>query len=244
MAAEFEKYTASLVFLHGLWCVPSSWRRWMGYMAHRGWSSVAPAVTRADGVVWADWEAEIGRVVEACEVPPVIIGFDAGCLLALRHQRSAAALVLLSPRLPVRRRGLQAVEGWWEYLVHRRSTAVYPPQQMAGEDDFGLEKAGAWIAEPRSALATCPPVVGPAGAQVPTLLVSGVEDRVTSTRAAEQFATEIHGEFRTVEGGHGFPWGHHWQKHVNEVHRWIVQSLGESILLLDPNDPDEERSQH
>ena len=116
-AAQIERANASratpVVFVHGLWLLPSSWERWVTLFEQGGYAAVTPGwpddpetVTQArehPEVLAGKGIAEIADYEEAIirrlDRKPVIIGHSFGGLLTmiLAGRRLAAASVAISP---------------------------------------------------------------------------------------------------------------------------------------------------
>jgi pimeloyl-ACP methyl ester carboxylesterase len=71
----------------------------------------------------------------------------------------------------------------------------------------------------------------------PALVLGGAEDRLVTNESGRTLAANLGGEYREYpqrgrwmfhEGG--------WEDIVNDVHRWILKNLGESILSEEPTD--------
>ncbi|MBI3784610.1 MAG: alpha/beta hydrolase [Deltaproteobacteria bacterium] len=241
IASESEKYTASIVFVHGLWCTPALWHGFMGYLAHRGWACHAVDLrsgTAAADAVTTDVEARLRRFIAARGAPPVLIGHDTGALLAIACRDVARAVVGLAPMLP---ESLPVVGNNWVARILRRrkdeSEAVPPPVGLQAQDRFGPKLPGDTIHESSRflrelrALHLRPKSNGP-----PTVLVGGGRDTISPASRVDRWAQEIGAETYVVDAGHPMAWGPGWQKRVDEVHRWLVHRLGESLLIP----PDEE----
>lgn len=228
--AEFDKYTAPLLLLHGLWTDASMWRPAASFLAHRGWNAYALR-WRGAGTTWSDLFERVQRA--AAELgAPVVIGHDLGALLAL-HLGGTRAAVAISP-LPC---GAGAPPHPLALSVAARLArwrrAPFTPSRSASVRVLGTDAtalvadASAWFDEITRAPAA------PAHAGTPRLLVAGDADvclpGAERDRMAEQFGAEI----RSYAGaGHELPHGRHWQAVTADVHRWLVRRLGESLLVL------------
>src|SRR5262245_21398394 len=93
---ESERYTAPLLLLHGLWERASQWRRFAGYLAHRGWRCLA-LERRADVTDLAEHVGDLRAAVAVLGSSPVIVGHDLGAVLALHCADRARAVVALAP---------------------------------------------------------------------------------------------------------------------------------------------------
>src|SRR4029453_18774510 len=93
---ETDKFTAPLVLVHGLWDRAAVWRRFAGYLAHRGWQCIA-LVRRGEVSDVATHVSDLRTAIAAVDAPPVIVGHDFGALLALHCGDVARAVVALAP---------------------------------------------------------------------------------------------------------------------------------------------------
>src|SRR5215211_5067296 len=114
---QIEKANASgttpIVFIHGLWVLPSSWNNWVEYVEREGYSGLTPdwpddpetvEEARANPDVLA--KKTLGQVadhttevIDALENKPAVIGHSTGGLLAqiLAGQGLSAATVAIDP---------------------------------------------------------------------------------------------------------------------------------------------------
>lgn len=240
---EGPRYAAPLVLLPGLWACPESCRGVASYLAHRGWEChVLDLRAHADGI--AARAADVVAYVRRLPTPAVLVGHDAGSLVALAAAAhgAAAGVVLLAPLVPgsggartvaLRPAALPA-------LVFGRRVA--PPTGharrllLSGLPTAARELVGAALAA-ESAAAVLDVARGrvdpaPLGG-VPGLLVSGADDVLLPSAAAAVLASEIGAAHHVLAGaGHWLLAGPVWQRTVGLVHRWIVQQLGEPLLDL------------
>ena len=246
MAAETPKFTASLLLVHGLWCTAAVWRRFMGYLAHRGWvchamnlrghgASMGAGTVAQAGI--ADYFEDVRQVIAACETPPIVIGHDLGGLLALCcSDADVLAGVALAPLVPralsgTRNRALRTFDA---RLSMRRMRPLAPPRGRMVGAYFGDHP---------------PSVLVPDSAQVarellvrdlsicgvrthPALVLVGDRDRISPPQDAQQLATGSGANCRVVPGvGHAMPWERGWEQRVAEIHRWLFHVIGEPLLL-------------
>ena len=229
--AEAARYATSLLFLPGLWAAPELWRGVASYLAHRGWESGIIDLRTAAGDI-ASRAQQVADHAAGLPAPPVLIGHDAGGLVALAAagRGPAAAVVLVAPApervvaramalgiAPFRRRPVPAPEGW-------RAARLLGDLPAAARAQLGADDPAAiWDVVWRR------PVL-PA-AKVPTLLVVGDRDPLLPPPAARALAAAVSAEEAVVTGaGHWPHVGPTWSALVNLVHRWLVQRLGEPLL--------------
>jgi pimeloyl-ACP methyl ester carboxylesterase len=217
---ESGRYGASLVLVSGLWASPDLWRPLAGYLGHRGWEShlVDP---RGQGGVAARGAA-VAAYAAALAVPPVLIGHDAGGLVALEAatRAPAAAVVLLAPIVP------RTVSGRALGLRLTSVLAVLAGRPVAGPrgetpDDAALVRDVLWGALPRRA-------------GVPTLIVSTAEDPLLPAAARAAITALAADEGRFIGPTRSPLLGPTWRTPVDVVHRWLVRRLGEPLLELYP----------
>ena len=246
-SAESAKFAAPLVLVHGLWCSAAVWRQFMGYLAHRGWTCHALNLRghgdaggrdQMAGVCIADYASDLQRVIALCDAPPVVIGHDLGGLLALACSPTmACAVVALAPLVPRAIGGVTppVLTGWRTRLALWRSRPLPPPRGRFEADYFAPVLPGGVTAD--SAIVVREASEGtfdlPASSGRPALLVAGERDTFCPPRVVEQLARRVGAQFQTAErAGHAMPWEPGWERLVATTHRWIVQALGESLLLL------------
>jgi len=247
IAAESAKFAAPMVCVHGLWCTAAVWRRFMGYLAHRGWSCHALNL-RGHGdaagrdeigtVSFADYLSDLQRVLAACDTAPIVVGHDLGGLLALACPPAAArAVVALAPLLPRAVSGTTSLvlSSWRARLAMLRASPLPPPRGRLGAAYFAHGAPGGTTAESaRAVRELCDNDFDlPTHIESPTLLVAGEADRFSPPEVLERWARRLGAQYETVAGaGHALPWGTGWEACVAATHRWLIRALGEPLLLL------------
>src|SRR5919112_3707023 len=116
-AAQIERANASgktpVVFIHGLWLLPSSWDRWAELFEQAGYAAVTPSwpddpetidEARAHPEVFAGKKLgqvadHVAEVIGALEKKPVVMGHSTGGLLAqmIADRGLSAATVAIDP---------------------------------------------------------------------------------------------------------------------------------------------------
>ena len=169
----------------------------------------------------------------------MLLGHDAGALLAAAGGRRATAVVLLAPLVPgsaaVRTLTLETA-GLLRLLLGR---PLAPPGPSA--------QALAWGDLPPTVAAGVLRRLGPDDAAVvqdllrrrvplqrmgvPALLVAGDRDPLLDPAAAAALAGRLGAELSVLpDAGHALLAGPAWQRVVGLVHRWIVQRIGAPLL--------------
>lgn len=228
---ETDKFTAPLVLVHGLWAGAADWRRFAGYLAHRGWRCIA--WERPPGLESvAAMEADLRREIAAHDGPPVIVGHDLGANLALRCADGARAVVALAPLVgspgTASPRVLERAGTWWERLTgaaHR-----HPP---GGTLRGAYPYRHRW--EPTSLLRTIAagkPLASAAPA-VPRLILAMDGDEITAPDAAGALARQHGAALQVIaDSGHAVLLNDAWAPCVAAVHRWLIRELGVELLAL------------
>ena len=234
---EGPRYCASIAYLSGVWTGPLVWRAAAQYLAHRGWAGLLVDASGVAGGIAARATAVV-EYLRKLPAMPVLVGHDAGGLVALASATRAEmpAVVLVAPLRPgapgthvlAWSRGLP-----WA-LVRRRP--VPPPDGATGRAFLAGRPPEAAITpeDPRflSELARRTPVVRPAS-MPPALVLHGARDPFLSSEEARRLATDLGADLIELEGqGHWLPAGAAWQRAGDQVHRWLVQRLGETNLEL------------
>ena len=234
--AEAARYATSLLFLPGLWAGPELWRGVAGYLAHRGWEGGLVDLRTTAGGLEGRAQA-VADYAAGLPAPPVLVGHDAGGLVALTAARRglSAAVVLVAPRGPAGAARRAIALGIAPLLALLPAGPVPPPEgRMAGRmlGDLPAAARGTLGADDAAAIrdVTWQPTLPPA-VPVPTLLVVGDRDPLLPPAAARMLAAAVGAEQRVVEGaGHWPHLGPTWSGVVTLVHRWLVQRLGEPLL--------------
>jgi pimeloyl-ACP methyl ester carboxylesterase len=248
IAAESPKFTAPMVLVHGLWCTPAAWRRFMGYLAHRGWSCMAldlhsDAVAGSERALsqtsLSDYATHVRQVIAACDAPPVLLGHDLGGLLVLRRDlpaiRAVVALAPLIPR-PISVSGKPALTGLISRLALWRGRPLPPPRGKLAAAYFATAPPGGTTSEPAALarelrrdnfpLATI-------GVNVPALVLAAERDVFSMPSDVRRLAEHAGATFRLAErAGHAMPWEPGWERRVSEIHRWLIQTLGDPLLAM------------
>ena len=237
--AESAKFTSPMLLVHGLWEAADVWRRFTGYLTHRGWRCIAVQLRGRAGTepvaAAAEHLADIRAAIATLEAPPVLVGHDLGAVVALQAAAMTRAVVALAPivPMPVAVESPRALRHSGNWLTRRFGLPLSPP-------------GGRW----RSAYPSRRPQVSEAAAvvrdvvhasvpieslppHVPGFVLAGERDPVTSVAAGRDLATHVGARFQVcAAGGHTLHNEPGWDENVAAIHRWIVQRLGAPLLAL------------
>ncbi|MEW6272749.1 MAG: alpha/beta hydrolase, partial [Thermodesulfobacteriota bacterium] len=171
------------------------------------------------------------------EAKPVVIGHDAGALVALELAargtvRGAVAVAPLleglRPLLPPARRTVLRLRPW--------GTVAPPPREhpyFAGLPGAAHEELQAQlVAEPIARLREVERLSEPAAPAVPALLVAQQADAVATTLFVEVCARGIEADFQRASGGHWPMLEERVDDWITQIHRWIIKRVGHGLLLL------------
>ncbi|HEV8714755.1 MAG TPA: alpha/beta fold hydrolase [Candidatus Binatia bacterium] len=257
-APERNKFTAPLLLLHGLWSASWIWHEVAGALSQRGWECWAldlrgrpgsRPVEKIGRVTVADYVADVLRAARQLWAAPVICGYDLGALLALltAAQVRPRAVICLAPLLPqawvangrppaplVRLSAVPAL--LWgqalrpprlamarDFLFNTLPPAVQSQLYVRLQPDSGV------IARALTRGDSSFPV---AGAPCPVLVVSGGADRMCPPTTARWLAEHLSAAYRHYPGqGHWLLTGEQGPLLIGDLHRWLVRTLGEALLV-------------
>ena len=228
---ESERFTAPLVLVHGLWARAAVWRRFAGYLAHRGWRCIA-LERRAEVSDIAAHAADLRAAIAALDAPPVVIGHDLGALLALYCADAARAVIGVAPLVgqPIAAPA-PALRHAGTWLARLRRTPLRAPRgrwRSAFPDRDAVEPATLV----HQLLSEVPPLATTASAR-PCALFAMRDDEVTSAAAAQALAKDVGAELHAIPvTGHAVLVAPGWEECVAAAHRWIIQRLGVDLLAL------------
>jgi pimeloyl-ACP methyl ester carboxylesterase len=266
-APERIKFTAPLVLVHGLWSGSWIWQEVGGALSQRGWEVWALDLRGRPGsqpveaigrIRLEDYSEDVVTAAQALWAPPVVCGHDLGALLALltASRLNPRALVLLSPLLP----RAWVTDGRPPLpLAHLTvvpallwGRPLHPPRLTVASDFL-------FTALPQSVHAHLHARLQPDSGTVvrtltreqlpfpldkvscPVLVVSGSADRMSPPMTSRWLADRLRAEHREYPGqGHWLLAGEQWTKLTGDLHRWLILTLGES-LLVPPEEEEEER---
>jgi pimeloyl-ACP methyl ester carboxylesterase len=236
---ESERYRADLVFVHGLWVRSAVWRLAAAGFAHRGWRCLLLDLPPADdGDPPSSWPRFVADVVRGRPVKPIVVGHDAGALVALElaargSVRGAVAVAPLleglRPILPATARAL--------LRLRRAAAPIAPPAADAAyfariPAEHAALVQGGLSAEPAGWLRELEQLAAPVAPAVPTLLVAQQADPAAPQLLLEICARGIEADFLRFRGGHWPMLEGAVDDWVTQLHRWIIKRVGHGLLVL------------
>lgn len=233
---ESDRYRAELIFLAGLWVGSSVWRAIAAGFAHRGWRCVL--LDRPDHAGAQDWPAAVAEAVRTREGKPILIGHDAGALLALdlAARGLVRGAVAVAPLLDGLRPILSPLSR--ALLPLRPATSAVAPPDPGNAYFAGIPAAQQELLraclrpEPAGYLRAVARLGAPSAPRAPTLLVAQQADAVASQLFVEICASGIEADFLRLSGGHWPMLEARVDDWITQVHRWIIKRVGHGLLIL------------
>ena len=255
---EQKKFKAPLILVHGVWSGAWCWKNWGTHFCNLGWDSFAIHLRRPytqspmanlHNFSFDDCVKDLRDVIGSFSTPPILLAMNLGALIALKatEQCTPSALILVSPLPPENLTDARSRPQRLLWLKYRLLILLSRPIQI-DEKDFRsyfltplseklqnalsrqtVPEASALVREfllPRVSLeadlVNCP-----------TLFLGGSDDRITPAINSHRMAAWLGGEFREYYGQGNWLIEHDGETIVRDIHRWIVQKLGEKILLTE-----------
>jgi pimeloyl-ACP methyl ester carboxylesterase len=263
-APERNKFTAPLLFLHGLWSGSWIWQEMAGVLSQRGWESWAldlrgrpgsRSVEHLGQISLAEYVEDVLVATQHLWAPPVVCGYDLGALLAVltAAQAQPRAMICLAPLLPQTWRA----EGRPPAPLVRLSAvpallwgqALRPPRLAMARDFLfntlspttqtqlhaRLQPDSGTVAQ---TLTRGDSLFPDAGVSCPILVMSGEADRMSPPATVRGWAERLSAAYRTYPGqGHWLLAGEQGVLIAGDMHRWLIRTLGETLLV--PQEPEE-----
>ncbi len=195
---------------------------------------------------FSDCVDDLTKFIGHFSAPPVVVAHDVGALVALAtvHVKRMFALILAAPTVPqnaqvARSRTLRLLR--LKYLPLMILARPFRPEAkdlrkilVPLPDATRARISSEMVPESphmAAALFSCRVQIDPKEVKCPTLIVAGRQDSIVPPASSRRFARWLGSEYREyAEQGHwiieqdGEPL-------VKEIHRWVVQKLGEDILI-------------
>jgi non-heme chloroperoxidase len=240
---ESAKFRRPLLLLHGLWTGGWLWEPFATYLAHRGWESWAPILTR---VPPAEVPDVLERVVRALPAVPILVAHDIGAVAAAAcaARVAAPALVAIAPVVsPADAGGRRGFFAWPQFWRARLGGArVHPPRGASGR--ALLARASPWRGRlevetgARFRAVAAGALRLPDALAAPGFVLGGAHDAIAPAGVLDALAARYGWERRTYSGrGHFAILEPGWETLADDVHRWIVRTIGAELLaFLDEDD--------
>jgi pimeloyl-ACP methyl ester carboxylesterase len=255
---EQEKFKSPLLLVHGVWSGPWCWQGWATHFCNLGWSCTAVDLRRRatdnpmgnlHKLSFNDCVRDLGEVIRSFSSPPVLVAMNLGALMALKalEENKLAALILVSPSHPGNLTVARSRPQRLLWLKYRLLLFLGRPFRI-DEKDFrvhfltplpeNLQIGLARQTVPESSALVrefLAPAIAlePGSLSCPLLVLGGAYDKLIPREASSRMAQWLGGEFRE------YPAQGHWlierdgEYIVRDIHRWIIQRLGEKILLTE-----------
>ena len=232
--AESSRFRHPLLLVHGLWTGSAIWRGFMGYLAHRGWDSWAPSFLEGDHVI-ADRGPFRGRPLP--DAARAAGGARSRCGRAPRNRarvrpRSAGGGGDHAAPVATRRPAAAGSSPGRDSGALGSSANRAIAARWCGR--CGVSRGGGRVASrfgrvvSRAFAAASVPC-----ADRPSLLIGSTGDRITDAAEAERLARERGWAFHRHDGRGHFPMMEPgWERLADDVHRWLVRTLGEALLSV------------
>src|SRR5262245_20459147 len=255
---EQAKFRSPLLLVHGVWSGAWCWLSWATHFSNLGWESVAidlrhrsaqDPMGNLDNLSFSDCVRDVAQIICSFSTTPVVVAMNLRALMALKasEQTQPSALILVSPSPPGNLAAARSRPQRLLWLKYRLLILLRRPLRIDDKDfrayflsplPENLQTAlsrqtapdsGALVREflaPRVSLETGP-------SSCPILALSGSADEIMPAVTTKRMADWLGGDFRE------YPGRGHWlieqdgENIVRDIHRWIIQKLGEKILLAE-----------
>jgi pimeloyl-ACP methyl ester carboxylesterase len=256
---EKPKFRAPLLLLHGPWSGSWCWQSWATHFCNLGWECWAinfrgrfeeRPLRVLRQVNFAACVEDLSRAIRSAPFPPVVAGHSLGALVALKaaEEEKLSALVLLSSPAPKQLRAplpkpVRLLRLKYALLIWLRRPfrlakkdshrfwfgAIAPAEQaklcrrMVAESSYLIRDFFERDIEFRFDRVRCP-----------ILALGGSEDPLSPAADLRELARALRADCRVCPGrGHWLLGDAESEEIVRDVHRWVVQKLGEQILLAE-----------
>lgn len=256
---EKPKFKSPIVLIHGLWTGGWCWQAWATHFSNLGWECWSVNFRgrfeeRAYDVLrqlsFQDCLEDLKRVIRSASAPPVLMGHSLGGLIALKaaEEETVRGLVLVSG-LPPSRINVSLPRPV-ELLRLKYLPLMFLQQPFSlREKDFRRT----WLAsvpegrQPEVLRLMVPESsrlvgeffkrrvqVDPKRIRSPVLVIAGNQDGVVPVTSSHEMAQQLGADILEYPGhGHWMMEEEDGERIVRDIHRWMVQKLGEEILLED-----------
>jgi pimeloyl-ACP methyl ester carboxylesterase len=255
---EQKKFKSPLLLVHGVWSGPWCWQSWATHFCNLGWdctavdlrsSATENLVGNLSRRTFSDCVRDLAGVIRSFSSLPIVVAMNLGALIALKalEESELAALILVSPSPPENLIAARTRPQRLLWLKYRLLLFLRRPIRI-DEKDFRLHfltplPENLQIALARQTVPESSPLVReflsprigfePSSLSCPLLVLGGSHDRLTPAANSSRMARSLGAEFKEYPGQGHWLIEHDGENVVRDIHRWIVQSLGEKILLAE-----------
>lgn len=255
---EKAKFKSPLVLVHGVWTGSWCWETWATDFCNFGWDCSAinfrgRAADMAAGdlkrLAFEDCVADLAEVIGSFADPPVLLAMNLGALVALKASEKSrlAALILVSPPVPShvhksRSRARRLLRLKYSPLIFLRRPIRIDDNDFR-EHFVGPLPASKQLEIYRRTVAESPLLVrtfllprvdlsaGSPGP--PTFVLAGSEDSLHPVADTIKLAEFLGADFRGYSGQGHWMIEQNSEAIVRDIHRWIVQKLGDEIIVAE-----------
>jgi pimeloyl-ACP methyl ester carboxylesterase len=255
---EKAKFKSPLIFIHTLWTGSWCWETWATHFCNLGWDcsainfrgrsgEIAPADLKR--LAFEDCVADLSKVLGSFADPPVLVAMGLGALVALRatEKGGPAALILVSPAAPrnldkSRSRARRLLRLKYSPLMFLRRPIridrndfrehfLHPLPESKQHEIYRRTVPESPLLVRDFLLSRIELPSGTRGS--PSLVVAGTEDQIQPVTDTREIVELLGADFKEY-GDQG-----HWmieensEAIVREIHRWIVQKIGDQILIAE-----------
>jgi non-heme chloroperoxidase len=260
---ERPKFKAPLILVHGLWLSSSCWRSWATHFSNLGWECWAVnfrgrfganAMEELGRLTFSDCVSDLKRVIRAAPFPPVLLAHDLGGLVALKalQDEKASALILvgsllpadIAPELP---RALKLLRLKYRPLLFLRRFFRIEERDFRKNwlnsipANRHAEPLGCLLPDGHRLIAEFfarRVKLDPDSIRCPIWVGGGDEDRIVPPPATRALAAWLGADFRDYAGRAHWLIGEDGGEAITrDIHRWIVQKAGETLLLEEIEPP-------
>ncbi|SRR5713226_8648945 len=256
---ERSKFKSPLILIHGLWSGSGCWSTWATHFSNLGWECWAINFRGRTGeqdskilerLSFQDCLEDLKEVIAAAPFPPVLMGHDLGGLIAQKaaEEETISAVVLVAP-IPSRgmRDSLPRALGllrlkYWPLIMLGRPFCLQEKDFRRFwlaplDEDWHPEILRTMVPDSSRLIKELfnPGVeVDSARVHSPLLFIAGDEDKVVSASSLREMALRFGADFKSYPGNGHWMMGEQGGKEiVRDIHRWVVQKLGEEILFTE-----------
>lgn len=256
---EKPKFRSPLILIHGLWSGSWCWNSWANHFSNLGWECWAVNFRgrfeegRYQILKQLNFQGcveDLKKVIRSAAFPPFLVAHDLGGLVAQKaaEEEKLSALVLLSSLLPkeiqaAAPRQLRLLRLKYLPLIFLRRPFLFEERDFrrlwlasvpAGQQPDILRRMVPESSYLVRGFFDRSVEVDPERFHCPVLVVGGGEDKIVPIASMREMARWLGGDIKEYpDHGHWMMGEDSGEEIVRDIHRWVVQRLGEEILLAE-----------